>query len=445
MRFGLLSLVPLLGLAACTTGGNVKGDFQCAAPGGTCAPMGSIDAAALASMGSGRPAPMSGIGIDTPHVPRTLSSQVIADTSGPQRTSDRVLRVVFPAHIDRDGIYREESAAHAVVEGSEWAQALGAHVADPRKRAALRPSGVEPVAVPARALATLDEIIAARAVRASAIALPLDPATPPDAATAAASLPATSLPSAVPSGSAPVPAPVTALRSPMVMPFEGFASRAAQPQSLAEAAAGLTAPRVAMLDPRDPAADYDTPDLVVARADPAPDQPFIKPGRSPERRVVRSASMPRTATTPSAALPSASPYGSRSVRWKGKSYEVPYRNRQPAALTAAIIDTPAPNRTAELNNAALARTTSPSEPASAAEQGEGLAASTAPSALSAAAAPPATRDTSVARARVKAMATPLLASAIESGRDSARAAVPGGLSLRLPTSAAGTTSDGTPQ
>jgi conjugal transfer pilus assembly protein TraV len=413
MRIGLLSLAPLLGLAACTTGGNVKGDFQCAAPGGTCAPMGSIDAAALASMGSGRPSPMSGFGIDTPHAPRTLSSQVIADTSGPQRTSDRVLRVVFPAHIDRDGIYREESAAHAVVEGSEWAQALGAHVADPRKRAALRPSRVEPVAVPTRALATLDEIIAARAVRASAISLPLDPATSPDAATAAASLPATPLPAAAPSGSAPVPAPVTALRSPIVMPFEGFASRASQPQSLAEAAAGLTAPRVAMLDPRDPAANYDTPDLVVARADPAPDQPFIKSGRSPERRDVRSASMPSTAATPSA-----SPYGSRSVRWKGKSYEVPYRNRQPAALTAAIIDTPAPNRTAELNKAALARTTSPPEPASAAEQGEGLAPSTAASALSAAAAPLATRDTS---------------------------AVPGGLSLRLPTSAAGTTSDGTPQ
>ena len=105
----------LLPLAGCMTAGtNMHGDFACRAPNGTCAPMSTIDARAVASMGAGvRPVGdtmMPGI----PGGGRVVIAS--ADGTPPGRTSDRVLRVVFPAHIDAAGIYHDEATAHAVVE-----------------------------------------------------------------------------------------------------------------------------------------------------------------------------------------------------------------------------------------------------------------------------------------------------------------------------------------
>ena len=156
-----------LSLTGCVTGGNIKGDFQCSAPGGTCAPMSTIDAAAISGIGSFRS--IGEPGIEGQSVPRGIAGPVLADGTAPARTSDRVLRVVFPAHIDADGIYREQSAAHAVVENGAWAEALGGKPVNPRGVPALRAAGVVPAAPAApSALATLDEIVAARAAQSGA-------------------------------------------------------------------------------------------------------------------------------------------------------------------------------------------------------------------------------------------------------------------------------------
>lgn len=387
-----IAIVPLL--AACASTGNIKGDFQCAAPGGTCAPMSVIDAAAVSSMGNVR----SPMGISDPvSAPRPLSGPFVAEGSPPPRTSDRVLRVVFPAHIDADGIYREESAAHAVVENAAWAEALGARPVAARGMPSLRTSGIVAEQAPRSALATLDEIVAARAARSSA----------PDAPRAASNGVIANPPPApfAPTNTA------TAVESPRSEPgssFSGFSSRSAAPQSLAEVAAGLSAPKLPAIDPRIPAANYDTPDVVVARSD----------------KVLASSSAPMpvvgslTASKPAGAAPppsddggvksvsASAPYGTRPVRWKGRTYEAPYKTPQlpsPADLPSQ------PNPTAELNKAALAK-------ASAARP-ESLAGSTV-----VAVAP--TKDAQVAMARVRAMAAPIIANGVDKGRQAASDAAP---------------------
>jgi conjugal transfer pilus assembly protein TraV len=459
MKQPILVLLPLLGLAACATGGNIHGDFDCKAPGGTCAPMGSIDASALASMGRGQSSSVSGIGIDTPQVSRTLAGQVIADSSDPQRTSDRVLRVVFPAHIDADGIYREESAAHAVVEASQWAEALGAMPAlrgDTRLRAAgvIPATGVVPAVPPARALATLDEIIAARAAGAPT-SQRTDPAGAPSSAGPVDPRPA-----------APwlaTSAPAAAMRPPVVMPFPRAASRVAEPLSLAEAAAGLSAPHLAALDPRDPAANYDTPDVVAAAPQSGTSVNGASPDRAAARRNLKSGMELRHMAPPamvdvagSAAPPgsAAAPFGSRPVRWKGKTYDLPYRNPQPLSASESAAGTAGPNPTARLNREALEHLAPPPGKSVSAATDVLASASSARGDVGAtsnivvnnpsAAALPSLPSTSpyaptdsarVAKARVQAMAAPLIARATDAGH--AAALDEGGLKLPLPTTARG--------
>ena len=357
------------------TGGNIKGDFQCAAPGGTCAPMSTIDAAAISGIGSfgsiGEP------GIEGQSVPRGIAGPVLADGTAPARTSDRVLRVVFPAHIDADGIYREQSAAHAVVENGAWAEALGGKPVNPRGVPALRAAGVVPASPTApSALATLDEIVAARAAQAGRNALELAPAI---------------------------------ATTPTAYGAEPVASRFAAPLSLAEAASGLTAPRVRNLDPRAPTENFDTPDVLAARAMAA-----TPASVSPARRVA-PAPAATLAKAPSSVLPTA-PYGSRPVRWKGKTYQLPYSNPQPTASASAAPEAAQPDHTADLNKASLARVS----------QSSAVAAKTPVQPAYAM-----TSDPQVAQERVKAMATPVMIGAIESGRDAAKAAAPAGFALPL--------------
>ncbi len=359
-----------LSLTGCVTGGNIKGDFQCSAPGGTCAPMSTIDAAAVSGIGSFRS--IGEPGIEGQSVPRGIAGPVLADGTAPARTSDRVLRVVFPAHIDADGIYREQSAAHAVVENGAWAEALGGKPANPRGVPALRAAGVVPAAPAApSALVTLDDIVAARAAQSGANALKPAIATTPTAY-----------------GPEPV------------------ASRFAAPLSLAEAASGLTAPRVRNLDPRAPTENFDTPDVLAARSMAA-----TPVSASSTRRVAPAPAATLVAQAPSSVLPTA-PYGSRPVRWKGKTYQLPYSNSQPTASASAA----PPDHTADLNKASLARVS----------QSSAVSAKTPVQP-----AYPMTSDPQVAQARVKAMATPVMIGAVESGRDAAKAAAPAGFALPL--------------
>jgi conjugal transfer pilus assembly protein TraV len=399
-------LVPLLLVVACslagcmTSGGNIKGDFQCAAPGGTCAPMSSIDAAAISAIGGFRAVGQPGI--ESQRVPHGVAGPVLADGSAPARTSDRVLRVVFPAHIDADGIYREQSAAHAVVEDSAWTAALAGEAGNGRGTPSLRAAGIVPTSVPAAApasaLATLDEVIAARAAQAQGV------------------------------GGSAAPIVATSPVAPPVAPVAAFVpSRATAPGSLAEVASGLSAPRVTSLDPRAPASNFDTPDVVAAVSDkPQPAPPL------PSRVKVVSIADDRASVASPGATSEAAPYGSRPVRWKGKTYQLPYKTpqvRAPATTASASgvpssAPSPSPGpTTASLNSGSLAKVeqdataarVSPSAPFPA------LASPSQPAAY------PATSDAGVAQARVRAMATPLMQSAAESSREALRAQAPQGL------------------
>jgi conjugal transfer pilus assembly protein TraV len=116
-------------LSGCTTlGGNVKGSFACRAPDGMCAPTSKIDDQALAMISGGEPesTPTGVINPKDRADPRL--SPVIA-SAVPTRSSEKVLRIVFPAHVDRLGRYREASAIHAVVERGAWMTAADARTA----------------------------------------------------------------------------------------------------------------------------------------------------------------------------------------------------------------------------------------------------------------------------------------------------------------------------
>ena len=117
-------------LSACATlGGNVKGDFACRAPDGICAPTSTIDDAALAMIsGDGAAAQPAGPYSPVPDVSaRTTLASVM-----PKRTGEKVLRIVFPAHVDGAGRFRESTAVHAVVERGAWMSANATVVAPPR-------------------------------------------------------------------------------------------------------------------------------------------------------------------------------------------------------------------------------------------------------------------------------------------------------------------------
>lgn len=100
-------------LAGCATfGGHVKGQFACRAPQGSCAPTQVIDARAI---GSPRTERADGLAAN-PHV-----RSVNAAPGDLARTSERKLRIVFPAHIDARGVYHEQAVAWSVVEPADWA------------------------------------------------------------------------------------------------------------------------------------------------------------------------------------------------------------------------------------------------------------------------------------------------------------------------------------
>ncbi|MEO6716168.1 MAG: conjugal transfer protein TraV [Novosphingobium sp.] len=108
----LLAAAPFALLAGCTTlGGHVAGDFSCRAPKGDCAPSRVIDQRAI-----------GGLTDETgPLGPPQRQSWARAEPGDLARTREHMLKVVFPAHIDRAGIFHDEAAAWALAEASDWA------------------------------------------------------------------------------------------------------------------------------------------------------------------------------------------------------------------------------------------------------------------------------------------------------------------------------------
>ena len=117
-------LVATASLGACMSfGGNVKGDFSCRAPGGICAPTSTIDDAALALIGADQGViPAGPYSEPQPGAPRLIQTAA----NEPVRSGEKVLRIVFPSHIDRAGRFRETTAIHAVVERAVWTTAPAA-------------------------------------------------------------------------------------------------------------------------------------------------------------------------------------------------------------------------------------------------------------------------------------------------------------------------------
>jgi conjugal transfer pilus assembly protein TraV len=117
------ALAPLcLSLAGCVGfGTNVKGQFTCRAPSGTCAPSRTIDERATKEIASPDP--------DTDFSAARQRAGIAAPlgSDDPARTAERRLRVVFPAHVDESGTLHDEAVAWTVIEAPHWAAELGAN------------------------------------------------------------------------------------------------------------------------------------------------------------------------------------------------------------------------------------------------------------------------------------------------------------------------------
>lgn len=125
------ALAVITSLSGCATllGGNVKGNFACSAPGGSCAPTDTIDDRAIAGALGRSTSPATYQNGTEPSVNQLLRTALSAPA--PIRTGEHVLRIVFPPHIDRAGRYREAVAVHAVVGRGRWAQ-TNARSQDPK-------------------------------------------------------------------------------------------------------------------------------------------------------------------------------------------------------------------------------------------------------------------------------------------------------------------------
>lgn len=108
-------------------GGNVKGTFACAAPEmGSCAPSSVIDDRALAMIvGEAGDSQISPAGPYPTSIPEARSYQAAA--AKPSRTGEKVLRIVFPSHIDPEGRLHDQMSVHAVVDRGDWQSASSAN------------------------------------------------------------------------------------------------------------------------------------------------------------------------------------------------------------------------------------------------------------------------------------------------------------------------------
>ena len=116
MRFPYFSLLVLPLLGGCATfGSNIAGDFACRAgskaSAADCPPARVIDAKAIADLSDTETA-------------ITKSARKAASPGDTTRTNERILRVVIPAHVDEEGLLREEAVVWIVAEPPEWAARL---------------------------------------------------------------------------------------------------------------------------------------------------------------------------------------------------------------------------------------------------------------------------------------------------------------------------------
>lgn len=388
LRLALLaSFVPLAGCM--TSGTNMHGDFACRAPNGTCAPMSVIDGKAVAGMGA-TAQPVGGI-VD-PAMPR--EGRVVtasADGTPPGRTADRVLRVVFPAHIDASGIYHDEASAHAVVERGAWTDGLtGGARQSPVTVASIADRGTSE-RLPSSRLASLDEVIAARAaqIRSGTIVVP-----------------------------ASVPPPVTGFAPDIRTPVS---LRSPSAIDLREAAAAATAGPVSELDP-----NFDTPDVsAVETAETAPSAGtclgyhMVRWHGHSYRRPMNVPCHPVTAAVAPAYPAVAGP-------------AIP--GTTAALVHASIEQTPPPIAVAAATPSNVpSSSTAPANPPSATVASAVSPSSTAPVAPHFAP----TSDPRVAAARVSAMATPITAEQVRLGRADAKAHAPTAGALLAGASATG--------
>lgn len=213
-------VVPLVG-AALLSGcailhDNVKGSFACKAPDGTCAPSSVIDDAAIAAIreepaGAADPSDVPGTvsrrgatanhGSRHPRAPRAAAESDTHTLSGALRPGTRVLRVVFPAYVDREGQLHETAGVQLTLDDglpgapapSVAEQTVGGQAsADPR-----RPGGPP-------ALIELAE----QAPDISAMASPAPPAP-----TAASVLHAETAATAPGTAKPPAPSPIDAIKA----------------------------------------------------------------------------------------------------------------------------------------------------------------------------------------------------------------------------------------
>ena len=124
-------------MAACTSllGGNIKGNFACSAPGGTCAPSTVIDDQALAVIQNARPMvpasgpyfqPQSRTSGQSARLMPTGSGKIAAAGPGVAHRERRVLKVVFPSYVDGSGNFHEPRVVHTVADAGGWMQLSGA-------------------------------------------------------------------------------------------------------------------------------------------------------------------------------------------------------------------------------------------------------------------------------------------------------------------------------
>lgn len=130
-NFAILGLAATQ-LAACTSlwGGNIKGNFACSAPGGTCAPSTVIDDQALAVIQNARPIVPAAPYFRPPVRSSAQSARLVPAGSGRIAAADRgmvhrerrVLKVVFPSYVDGAGNFHEPRVVHTVADAGGWMQ-----------------------------------------------------------------------------------------------------------------------------------------------------------------------------------------------------------------------------------------------------------------------------------------------------------------------------------
>ncbi len=249
-----------LALSSCASRRTVSGSWKCGTGQGTCAPVSSIDEGALAKTGMSSSAPPMSGSLAAPVARQPLLTPFTGDAP-PARSNERTLRIVFPSHIDAQGIFHEPAAVHAVVESPAWIPSSRASAAVPSASAA---APERQATLQSPRLATPEEAqrlaATARIPRSTVGARPSDPAlepgaTPPAAAEgfppfpapAAGAVSAAPAPSAPSGAGAPLPPPAS---SPVAVLPASLPQRPAAVVSVGQAPVVGT-PRLSPGDPPD--------------------------------------------------------------------------------------------------------------------------------------------------------------------------------------------------